>query len=418
MSWKGMSKAISRLPHQVMASKSKGEVTKDQEFADLERRLAEVQGHADSLLADAQAFRDGVAAMLSHQIIFSQSLTPLYQSNMGVAEAEDGVNKRRQTYLTANATKAAEDYETAMNYCREELSPEIEQLDYTVIRPIVELREILKSINKSITKRHHKMIDYDRYRTNLTKLQTKSEKTINDEKQIFKLEGQLQTATQDYDYLNDMIKQQLPYFFQLRSHFIDPIFQAFYTLQVKIYLSMWQRIHELIEQNPDHFETLQYGIEDGFQSRMQNFNAREQLEQLDLLAQGGKQWKGATSTSSRMTLQEKAAMKKDHGSSFGSSPNSFGRTYSSGSNEAETQPPAYNTSNYQPQPPQMPMRRPSPSANYVTALYDYEAQTEGDLSFSAGDKIQVIERKAPNEWWTGVCNGVQGVFPGNYVENA
>lgn len=63
--------------------------------------------------------------MLSHQIIFSQSLTPLYQPNMGVAEAEDGVNKRRQTYLTANATKAAEDYETAMNYCREELLPEI-----------------------------------------------------------------------------------------------------------------------------------------------------------------------------------------------------------------------------------------------------------------------------------------------------
>lgn len=126
----------------------------------------------------------------------------------------------------------------------------------------------------------------------------------------------------------------------------------------------------------------------------------------------------ATSTSSRMTLQEKAAMKKDNGSSFGSSPNSFGRTYSNGSNEAETQPPAYSTSNYQPQPPQMPMRRPSPSANYVTALYDYEAQTDGDLSFSAGDKIQVIERKGPNEWWTGVCNGVQGVFPGNYVENA
>jgi amphiphysin len=89
-----------------------------------------------------------------------------------------------------------------------------------------------------------------------------------------------------------MLKEQLPYFFQLRSHFIDPIFQTFYSLQVKIYLSMWQRIHELIEQNPDHFETLEYGIEDGYQARMQNFNAREQLEQLELLAQGGKQWKG------------------------------------------------------------------------------------------------------------------------------
>jgi hypothetical protein len=31
------------------------------------------------------------------------------------------------------------------------------------------------------------MVDYDRYRTNLSKLQTKNEKTINDEKQIFKV---------------------------------------------------------------------------------------------------------------------------------------------------------------------------------------------------------------------------------------
>jgi hypothetical protein len=44
---------------------------------------------------------------------------------MGVAEPEDGVNRRRQTQLSASATKAAEDYETAMMYCREELTPEL-----------------------------------------------------------------------------------------------------------------------------------------------------------------------------------------------------------------------------------------------------------------------------------------------------
>lgn len=64
-------------------------------------------------------------AMLTHLIMFSQSLTPLYQPTMGVAEPEDGVNRRRQTQLSASATKAAEDYETAMMYCREELTPEL-----------------------------------------------------------------------------------------------------------------------------------------------------------------------------------------------------------------------------------------------------------------------------------------------------
>jgi hypothetical protein len=41
-------------------------VTNDQEFAGLEKKLAEVQRQADSLLADAQAFRDGVAGQFAY----------------------------------------------------------------------------------------------------------------------------------------------------------------------------------------------------------------------------------------------------------------------------------------------------------------------------------------------------------------
>jgi hypothetical protein len=36
-------------------------------------------------------------------------------------------------------------------------------------------------------KRNHKMLDYDRFRTNLTKLQGKAEKSISEEKQIYKV---------------------------------------------------------------------------------------------------------------------------------------------------------------------------------------------------------------------------------------
>jgi hypothetical protein len=64
-------------------------------------------------------------AMLSHQIIFSQSLIPLYQPAMGVPEPEDGINRRRQTQLSHSATKAAEDYEACMQACKDELTPEI-----------------------------------------------------------------------------------------------------------------------------------------------------------------------------------------------------------------------------------------------------------------------------------------------------
>ena len=64
-------------------------------------------------------------------------------------------------------------------------------------------------------------------------------------------------------------------------------------------------------------------------------------------------------------------------------------------------------------PPPPPPVKPKPKKQYVVALYDFEAQADGDLSFRAGDRIEVVEKTASSEdWWTGNLDGVQGVFPG------
>ena len=56
-----------------------------------------------------------------------------------------------------------------------------------------------------------------------------------------------------------------------------------------------------------------------------------------------------------------------------------------------------------------------PAVETVTALYDYEAQAEGDLSFSAGDTIDIVQRtENTNEWWVGKVGGRQGQFPGEF----
>ena len=77
-------------------------------------------------------------------------------------------------------------------------------------------------------------------------------------------------------------------------------------------------------------------------------------------------------------------------------------------------------------PPPAPKAKPKPlsiaakpNAEMVTALYDYSAQAEGDLTFKAGDAIEIITRSQnPNEWWTGRVGGREGQFPGNYVQLA
>lgn len=45
----------------------------------------------------------------------------------------------------------------------------------------------------------------------------------------------------------------------------------------------------------------------------------------------------------------------------------------------------------------------------------FGSQERNDLSFSAGEIIEVID-ETNSDWWTGKCRGRQGLFPSNYVE--
>jgi hypothetical protein len=56
---------------------------------------------------------------------------------------------------------------------------------------------------------------------------------------------------------------------------------------------------------------------------------------------------------------------------------------------------------------------PKPEEETATALYDFQVQVEGHLTFKRGDVIQIVKKpEDENEWWTGELNGKQGIFPG------
>lgn len=60
-------------------------------------------------------------------------------------------------------------------------------MDRDIVRPLLELTEIQKTIKKTMTKRDHKLIDFDRHRTALQKITSKTERSFSEEKQIFKV---------------------------------------------------------------------------------------------------------------------------------------------------------------------------------------------------------------------------------------
>lgn len=68
-------------------------------------------------------------------------------------------------------------------------------------------------------------------------------------------------------------------------------------------------------------------------------------------------------------------------------------------------------------PPPPPPRIPSHHYQFVTALYDFGGQGDGDLAFKEGDKIKVLKKTdSTDDWWQGELKGIKGMFPANYVQ--
>ncbi|KHJ96578.1 SH3 domain protein, partial [Oesophagostomum dentatum] len=63
-----------------------------------------------------------------------------------------------------------------------------------------------------------------------------------------------------------------------------------------------------------------------------------------------------------------------------------------------------------PKPPAKPRLYP-----IVKALYDYDAQDTDELSFSAGDEIELMQ-KHDSGWWQGKIGDKVALFPANYVQ--
>ncbi|KAF7721287.1 hypothetical protein EC973_004963 [Apophysomyces ossiformis] len=67
-------------------------------------------------------------------------------------------------------------------------------------------------------------------------------------------------------------------------------------------------------------------------------------------------------------------------------------------------------------PPPPPLSR-KPAEPTAQALYAYNGEQAGDLSFQEGEIITIIQKSdSQDDWWTGKIGTRQGVFPANYVK--
>ena len=366
--------------------------------------------------------------MLNHQIEFSKAVAEMYKPISGRVSDPESMKIEGNP----EGIQACEEYESIVRELQATLAPELEMIQARVIGPADELLNIIKVVQKSNEKRHHKQLDYDRHRATLKRIQDKKDKTLKDEKALYKAETDVEQATQDFEYFNDLLKDELPRLFALEREFIRPLFQSFYYMQLNVFYTL----HERMQSIDIGYFNLTLDIEEAFEAKRGDIQA--QAEALSIvkfkttgqrrppkygggrLALEGRQQqqlaiegpKPSSTVSRRSTLDTGGSPPPYSATAATNGENSIIRAHSTGSNWSD----AAKKKGAAPPPPKPKPSRLSgaPAAvNRAQALYDYEAQAAGDLSFSTGDVIEVTEKGATeNEWWTGALDGRSGQFPG------
>ncbi|KAK9421532.1 putative Regulator of cytoskeleton and endocytosis [Seiridium unicorne] len=442
MSFRGLTKSVTRAPQQFKAKFSIGEHTKDPVYIDAERRFKELETETKRLHDESKKYFDAINGMINHQIEFSKSMGEIYKPISGRMSDPDSL----VVHGNPEGIRACEEYEAVVKDLGEALKPELEMIDSRIIGPANELLDVIKAIRKTALKRDHKQLDYDRHRATLKKLQDKKEKTAKDEKAIWKAEGEVENATQEFNYFNDLLKDELPKLFRLEREFIQPLFQSFYYMQLNIFYTM----HEKMQHCDIGYFDLTLELEEAFNQKRGDI--QEQAEKLSIVKfkttgqrrppkygkpaalLGGTNRPAAITAGPSSTTSSTTTPQITYGEEAEADQATAPPPYSATSKPAFASPvsPALKSptssglaaaaaAKSKPPPP-----KPKPSrlsgapagAEMVTALYDYSAQAEGDLSFRAGDVITIVQRtNNDNEWWTGKVNGKTGQFPGSLPDS-
>ncbi|TVY59627.1 Regulator of cytoskeleton and endocytosis [Lachnellula suecica] len=427
MSFKGFQKSIVRAPQTFKARFNMGEHTKDAVYIDAERRFQELETETKKLHDESKKYFDAINGMMKHQIEFSQAIAEIYKPISGRVSDPDAAIPEGNP----EGIEACEEYEAIVKELLATLQPELEMIETRVIRPADELLEIVKVIRKSATKRQHKQLDYDRHRATLKKLQDKKDKSLKDEKAMYKAENDVEQATQEFEYFNNLLKDELPKLFTLEREFIRPLFQSFYYMQLNVFYTL----HEKMQGCDIGYFNLQLDVQEGFEAKRGDIQEKaEALAITKFKTTGGKRPARLGPGAGRLALEDKKTPSRlaledtksptrhstdDNPPPPYSSQLSPGNTVARSSSTGSAWGAAAKAKGAAPPPPKPKPSRLSgaPGAETATALYDYEAQAEGDLSFSTGDVIEIVTRTAnDNEWWIGKIRGKQGQFPGNYVK--
>jgi amphiphysin len=436
---------VTRLPHMVLQKAGAVDETKDTDFNVLTTCFERTSANTERLLEDLKKYRVSVMEMLEHQ-------REVLEAFLAVLEMEEGL--RSSTVVSSNISLITSILDSLQRR-RNEILDELEaSFTNRALKILEELLVSQRGISAKITKRNHKLVDFDRHRHSLKKFEADKSKSISDERKMVKTENLLSEAEEEYLKYNEQLKEDLPVYLRLHAKLIQPILEGVIRFQKLLFRAQRDSLSDVAKLESTDYSAILKRYEDEVSNPLLVLNEIPMLQAMT----GRVKRQTSLSISDRSTTPSSPAKKDIPLRSMNNDlksprvPSVAGPPLRSTNNDLKSprmpsavdppedaqsdSPPKYIYTEIHPAAKgnrvselasklnnmnvSTPTRGKTPPAlptkiDKVKALYDYVGQ-EGDLSFVEGDEIEVLKRTDKTEdWWTGRLNGKTGLFPGNYV---
>lgn len=275
--------------------------------------------------------------------------------------------------------------------------------------------KIAPDIDATRKERDEKLIDYDSYKRRLRNLQSKkadfeaqgkgSSKNAHDNlHEISRFEAKIDTTEKLYLEKNQKVKTDIINAKRAHDLLVDQLLITTIVTQYELFSKAAEQLHQVLSVLPP--EKLSqakaridsYINEGGIRPKSVQMKSGFSLG-LDIFT-----GKASLPTTSTTTSVETVSDAKS--SPVPSAPAVTYNTTTTGA----VLPPAPQS----PAPISKPVDKPT-GPHYVQALYDHVAEAEDELSFQAGEQVEILET-CEGGWWRGRVRGNEGLFPVNYVK--
>lgn len=261
-----------------------------------------------------------------------------------------------------------------------------ERLKESVLVPLEQYLGQFSEMREKISKRGRKLVDYDSQRHSFETLQQGQASKQPDDAKLSKHRDQLEEARRAYETLNNELHDELPALYDNRLPFIITVFQRLFSSHITYY-SDNLAVHRGYLESVEH---LAKATDRG------SLNSVRPISNYHTQITPASSTTKTTSTAANVYNAESA-----NGSSRQADPSTKQAV------EVESVVKANKTPVY---------------LHKVCASYKYLAEDADELSFDAGEIIQVIEYGDPSEqedgWLMGIkeSDGQKGLFPANFTK--